>query len=131
MKRQAREGIGWPLFPTPDDHGRLQWPTSQAQSVAEHIRVLLSTRQGELLGWAQYGAGLDTFLHEPDTVLVQRRIEDAITENLVQWEPRIELDQVEVSSQPDVPGVVHVEILYTLVRTGQAGRVALRLLQEG
>jgi hypothetical protein len=127
MALPTRPPITWPLLPTPDAHGRLHWPASLDLSVEESIRVILSTRPGEQLMRPDFGAGLDRFLHEPDSIVVRRRIHDAVRESLVRWEPRITVDDVEVDGDPDDPGLIRVRIAYRLRRTGEARSIGLAL----
>jgi uncharacterized protein len=118
--------IGWPLLPLPDADGRLVWPAVE-QSVAQQIRVILETRPGEQLMRTDWGAGLEDFTHQPNTVTTHRRIRDAIVASLNRWEKRIVLDDVSVAAVPDEPGRVRVEIIYRLRRTGAGRRTGLTL----
>jgi phage baseplate assembly protein W len=126
--------IGWPLLPRPDADGRLNWP-DLAASVAAQLRVLLATRPGELLNHPEFGAGLQEFLHEPDTLATRARIKERIEQALARFEPRITVDAVEVWSAAHAPGIardvelgqVRIEIQYRLRRTGQMQRTGLTL----
>jgi phage baseplate assembly protein W len=122
--------IGWPLLPVPDADGRLHWPTLE-DSVRQMIQVILLTRPGEQLMHPEFGAGLADFLHEPNTLLVRRRIRDRVAESLEEWEPRLELDGVEVWEIPERPTEIAVEIAYRLRRTGASAtlQVAVALGQ--
>lgn len=130
--------VGWPLLPTPDTNGALQWP-DLAQSVAQHLRVLLATRPGELLMTPDYGAGLQNWLHQPNTLTTRARMRERIEEVLARYEPRVVVDRIEVwdlaeveerniSTDPAERGAeVRVEVHYRLRRTGESGRVAATL----
>ncbi len=118
--------LGWPLLPLPDAGGQLAWPTLE-QSVAQQIRVILQTRPGEQLMRPTWGAGLENFLHEPNTLTTHRRIRDLVSSSLARWEQRILVDDIAVSSPADAPGQVRVEIAYRLRRTGAASRLGLTL----
>ena len=48
------------------------------QSVRQSIQVILSTRPGEQLMRPDFGAGLERFLHEPNTLTTRRRIRDVV-----------------------------------------------------
>lgn len=122
----AREPITWPLLPVPDDHGRMAWPTLEA-SVRQRLRVLLATRPGEQLMRPRFGAGLDEVIGEPDTVATRRRIADLVTETVKAGEPRVLLDAVDVTSDPDHPGLVNVRVAWRLRRTGDVGALNLSL----
>jgi phage baseplate assembly protein W len=118
--------IGWPLLPLPDEHGQITWPTLE-QSVAQQIRVILQTRPGEQLMRPAYGAGLENFLHQPNTITTHRRIRDLLQSSLGKWEQRIIVDDISVAPVTDQPSQVRIEIAYRLRRTGTASRTGLTL----
>lgn len=121
--------IGWPLLPVPDEHGELRFPTLE-ESVRQQIRVILRTRPGEQLMRPVFGAGLENFLHEQNTLTTRRRIRDSITDALTALERRIILNRVEVSEVKDEPARLRVEIAYQLKRTGSPQRVGLTMELE-
>jgi phage baseplate assembly protein W len=110
--------IGWPLLPLPDRNGRLSFPSALAESVRQQLKIILSTRPGEQLMRPAFGAGLTNFLGEPDTITTRRRIYDRVMESIARWEPRIELNRVEINDVPGQPGWLQIEIGYRLRRTG-------------
>ena len=118
--------LGWPLLPLPDEHGQLAWPTLE-QSVAQQIRVILQTRPGEQLMRPQWGAGLENFLHEPNTLATHRALRDRIVTSLGRWEPRILVDNVTVGPVADDPTRVRVDLAYRLRLTGAVRRTGLTL----
>ncbi len=118
--------IGWPLLPLPDADGTLNWPTLE-QSVAQQIRVILQTRPGEQLMRPTWGAGLENFLHQPNTLATQRSIHDSITSSLARWEPRIIVDNVAVASLPNDATRVRVNISYRLRLTGATRQTGLTI----
>lgn len=128
-KRVFPQLINWPLLPYPDADGRLNYPTAE-ESVRQSIRVILQTRPGEQLMRPLYGAGLENYVHEPNTLLTRRRITDLIKESLERWEQRIILNRVEVHEVPDQPTRLRVEIAYQLKRTGAAQRIGVMLELE-
>jgi phage baseplate assembly protein W len=126
---QQREPLNFPLLVVPDERGELHYPRLDA-SVRQSIRVVLSTRPGEQLMRPDFGAGLENFVHEPNTLVTRRRIRDLVQASLAQWEPRIVLDRVDVSEVQDQPGQIRVEILYRLRRTGAAQQLGLSVNLE-
>jgi phage baseplate assembly protein W len=119
--------IGFPLLPVPDAHGRLSFPATLEESVRQAIQVILMTRPGEQLRHPDFGAGLDTFLHEPNTLATRRRIRDRVESALRRWETRILLDLVEVREVDGAPTSLRVEIAYRLRRTGAPDQVGLTM----
>jgi phage baseplate assembly protein W len=120
---------GWPLLPLPDSNGRLNYPTLE-ESVRQSIRVLLSTRPGEQLMRPSFGAGLQGFLHDQNTLVTRRRIRDLVADSLDRWEKRITVDRIEVRELPDEPTRIRVEIVYRLKRTGAALQLGLTMELE-
>ena len=122
--------LGWPLLPVPDENGQLDFPSLEV-SVQQSIQIILRTRPGEQLRRPSFGAGLEDFVHEHNTLATRRRIRDVITESLTRWEPRITLDRVSVFEDADRPTHVRVVIAYRLRRTGAAQQLGLSMTLEG
>jgi phage baseplate assembly protein W len=122
----TRPLVGWPLLPLPDAGGELRYPTYE-ESVRQSIKVILMTRPGEQLMRPHFGAGLERFVHEQNTLATRRRIRDLVTAALVRWEPRIVLDRVDVTEHPEGPTYVRVVINYRLRRTGAAQQLGLSM----
>ena len=118
--------IGWPLLPVPDANGQLTYP-SLDQSIRQQIQVLFRTRPGEQLMRSHFGAGLQNFLNESNTITTRRRISDAITEVLADWEPRITVDHLDILEVPNFPGRLRVELAYRIRRTGAAQLIGLTM----
>jgi phage baseplate assembly protein W len=125
----TRAPIGWPMLPTPDGQGRLRFRSLEA-SVRESIQVVLATRPGERLMRPDFGAGLDEFLNEPNTIGTRRRVHDVIAESLERWEDRIDVDRIEVLSTPEDPGILRIEIHYRPNRTGALEQISLSMSLE-
>ncbi|WP_418320178.1 GPW/gp25 family protein [Piscinibacter sakaiensis] len=118
--------IGWPLLGVPDADGQWNWPSLE-RSVAEGLRKLLSVRPGELLMHADYGAGLQDFLHEPNTLAVRARIKARIEAAVARDETRVVLDRVEVREDDADAAAVRVELHYRLRRSGAPQQLSLAM----
>jgi phage baseplate assembly protein W len=118
--------IGWPLLPLPDANGQLNFPSIE-QSVRQSIQVILRTRGGEQLMRPNFGAGLQNYLNEPNTLTTRRRIHDAIMEALSEWEPRILIDRLDILEVPDYPSRLRVELGYRIRRIGSVQRLGLTM----
>jgi phage baseplate assembly protein W len=122
--------VGWPLLPLPDAAGRLLWPDTET-SVRQTIQAILRTRPGEQLMRPRFGGGLEDFVHEQNTLVTRRRIRDAIVDALAKWEPRVDVDRVEVWEMTDRPTEVRVEIAYRLHRSGVVQQIGLTMSTNG
>jgi phage baseplate assembly protein W len=121
----SRDPVSWPFLPVPKD-GKLTFPSLE-QSVREAIRIILTTRPGEQLLRPQFGAGLQNFLEEGNTVATRSRIQAAILGNLQAYEARAKFDRVDVDPVDGAPGQLHVQIFYRLLRTGAAQQTGLTM----
>lgn len=121
-------GLAFPLRLTPE--GRLAWSEGEA-NVRESIRILLLTAQGERLRRPDYGAGLERFLFEPNVPTTWRAIEESIRRQLARWEPRVQVEAIQVAADPNDPEAALVELSFTLVATAQAGRMSLSVPVQG
>jgi phage baseplate assembly protein W len=122
---QDTDPIGWPFLPVPVG-GALGFPTLE-QSVRDLIRIILTTRPGEQLMTPFFGAGLQNFLDEGNTVAVRRDIQSTILDSLQQYEKRITVDAVDVAPVDGAPTEVHVQIHYRMLRTNTPGQIGVTL----
>ena len=120
-----RDPISWPFLPYPED-GQLTFPSLE-QSVRDSIRVILSTRPGEQLMQPLFGAGLQNFLDESNTLTIRRQIQTAILDGLQTYESRIAVDNVEVGTVAGAPSQIHVQIHYRLLRTNAPQQIGVTM----
>jgi phage baseplate assembly protein W len=118
--------ISWPFLPVPDLNGQLNYTTLE-QNVRDAIRIILTTRPGEQLMQQYFGAGLQNFLNEGNTVVMRRRIQTAISNSLQTYEARIAVDTVEVETVADAPSQIHVRIYYRLLRTNAPQQIGVTM----
>ena len=122
---QYTDPIGWPFLPVPVG-GALSYPALEP-SVRDLIRIILTTRPGEQLMTPFFGAGLQNFLDEGNTVAVRREIQSTILDSLQQYEKRVTVDAVEVTTVDDAPTEVHVQIHYRMLRTNTPAQIGVTL----
>ena len=115
-------GISFPPRVGPD--GRVAWSEGEV-NVRESIRVILMTEQPERLRTPKFGGSLGRFLFEPNTVSTRRSIQERITRELAQWEPRIRVESVNVDPDPSDPQAAIATITYKLVATQAVERVSV------
>ena len=98
------------------DDGRIAWSEGEV-NVREAIQIILKTEEKERINLPTFGAGLQRYLFEPNTVATQTQIGDRITKALQLWEPRIAVSKVEVMEDPSDPQAAIASISYKLVAT--------------
>jgi hypothetical protein len=125
MATTYKDPISWPFLPVPQN-GQLSYTTLE-QSVRDAIRIILTTRPGEQLMQPLFGAGLQNFLDEGNTVTIRRQIQSAIVDSLQSYEKRIAVDTVEVETVPGAPSQIHVQIYYRLLRTNTPQQIGVSM----
>ena len=125
---QLKPPVGWPLLPQMNNGG-LGYPVLE-DSIRQSIKIILLTRPGEQLMRPEFGAGLNQFLHEPNTLVTRRRIRDAVLNSLQRWEPRIVLQRVDVWENEKQADSLRVEIVYQVRRTALVETMSLTMNLE-
>lgn len=105
-------GIGFPFRPV---GGRLQWAVHE-DSIAQSIEGILLTARRERVMIPAFGAGLPQLVFEPNAPATHRGVEAAVRTALVDWEPRIDLQAVDVS-EGDTPNVLLIHLSYVVRAT--------------
>jgi phage baseplate assembly protein W len=117
-------GRGMSFPPRVGDDGRIAWSEGET-NIREAIQIILKTEETERINLPGFGAGLQRYLFEPNTVATQTVIRDRITRALQLWEPRISIAQVDVQQDPADPQAAVASIEYKLVATQIEQRVTV------
>ena len=115
-------GISFP--PRVGSDGRVAWSEGEV-NVRECIRVILMTEQRERLRLPDFGGGLGLFLFDQNTVTTRQLIKERISKALARWEPRINVQSIDVEPDPADAQAVIATIAYELVATRLRERVSL------
>lgn len=117
-------GLSFPPRLGPD--GGMVWSSGEI-NVRECLCTILRTAPGERVERPHFGCGLDRMLYEPNSVATLRQIQDAVTQAITNWEPRVQLAGVQAAVNSEDPRDVDVTITYTLVATGARERLAMTI----
>jgi phage baseplate assembly protein W len=107
-------GVAFPVLAR--DDGRVTW-LSGPELVRQSILLILDTDPGERIMRPSFGAGLRRHVMAPNTPATRARITSDVESALRQWEPRIEVREVEVVPDDD-PAIVWISVAYAHVRDG-------------
>jgi len=87
---------------------------------------VLRTAPGEQLMRPAFGVGLETLIHQPNTLALRGGLEERIGEQLKAFEPRILIDRIVVAEGPD-QNTLLVTVAYRLRATGVPGRISAQV----
>jgi phage baseplate assembly protein W len=122
------QGISFPPRLGPD--GRVAF-SAGPDNIREAIEVTLMTSRGERLMLSDFGGSLRNFLFEPNTTATRRLVQEDIEKVLGVWEPRISVQSVDVSADPNDARAVVAVVQYQLVATQQSGQMSLQIQLGG
>jgi phage baseplate assembly protein W len=98
--------------------------TPNTTNASDHLRDLilqvLFTNPGERVNLPEFGAGIQRLVFAPNSDTLRTSTQFLISTNLQRWlGDRINVEQVNVSSEPGFEEQVTIEVIYTLKQTQQ------------
>ena len=96
-EEKAFLGVGWSFPVCVEGDGRIDTVAFE-EDIRQAIKIILSTNRGERLMRPDFGAGLNAFMFEPVSVTTMELVRTRVEESLIDWEPRIDVEQVTVTS---------------------------------
>jgi len=103
-------GVGWKYPVSVADDGSTALAFYELD-VEQAILIILGTDSGERVMRPDFGAGLKSFVFGPINQITLRSIQSRVEESLIKWEPRIDVLQVKVASDP---GQLTITITYRI-----------------
>lgn len=107
-------GFSWPM--QVDHTGALRL-SDDVEGLESSMRLVLMTAPSERLMRPQFGCRIWDLLFEPITANLLGQISEAVRQALAQWEPRVEVEDVTSTPDPDQDGMVRVLISYRVRST--------------
>ncbi|MBZ6495314.1 MULTISPECIES: GPW/gp25 family protein [Natrinema] len=108
-------GTGWAFPVETDARGSVR--TADAEDdIRESIRLILGTAKGERVMRPEFGCEIHDHVFSAATPATLNLLESSVREALVQWEPRIDVEDVTARTDDENPNKVLIEIEYQ-VRT--------------
>lgn len=123
-------GRGWAFPVGTDERGRIE-QSRGVTDIEESIRLILETAKGERVMRPEFGCGIHEFafatVDRSTLTLVETSVRDALRE----WEPRIEVLSVEVSTEQLDAGMFLIEIEYRVRNTNNEFNLVYPFYLEG
>jgi phage baseplate assembly protein W len=109
-------GVGWKFPIQIDEQGEITLSRYE-EDVREAIWIILSTAPGERLMRPDFGCGIHDFVFAPNNTRTAGLVRFHVEESLARWEPRIELQEVQVQPDPGDPAVLLISVDYKVRAT--------------
>ncbi|WP_158893760.1 GPW/gp25 family protein [Amycolatopsis anabasis] len=104
-------GAGWafPLGVSPQ--GGIALARREAE-LEQAMRLILATYPGERPMRPEFGCRLRDYVFRPSTVETAAELSHEVRHALLRWEPRVDIESVQVSPAPDEDCVLYIDIQY-------------------
>jgi phage baseplate assembly protein W len=109
-------GVGWAFPPQVRADGAPAMAVYE-EDIHQALRIILGTNPGERVMRPDFGAGLDTFVFEPVNPTTMTRVRTRVREALVDWEPRVDILDVEVTTDQEQRNLLVIEVRYRVRAT--------------
>lgn len=109
-------GTGWKFPVEPDGEGEIDVAAAE-QDIRESIGIILGTSKGERVMRPDFGCGIHDFVFTAVNTKTLTKVETSVREALVEWERRIEVRNVDVSTEKLNEGQLVITIEYRVRQT--------------
>jgi phage baseplate assembly protein W len=110
-------GTGWSFPPSFASAGSDVHTVSGVEDIEQSLQILLKTRRGERVMQDEYGCDLSEFLFSEISQGLIGRLRSAISDAILHYEPRVSLNDIDVSETDAGDGVLLISIDYTVRAT--------------
>ncbi|MDE1150360.1 MAG: GPW/gp25 family protein [Azospirillaceae bacterium] len=110
-------GTGWSFPPTFSRAGNTIVMSSDVADIRESLWILFSTTLGERIMLATYGTNLWRMVFTALTTTKANEIRDLIAKAILDWEPRIDVNEITVYELRPLEGRLNIEIDFTVRMT--------------
>ena len=130
-QKNAFLGNGWSFPVCAGADGRIAMVAFE-EDIDQAIKIILGTDRGERVMRPDFGAGLNSFVFEPVSEATMQLVKTRVEESLIDWEPRIDVEAVRVTTDQADRHMLVIEIAYRVRATNSLRNLVYPFyLQEG
>ena len=115
-------GQGWRFPIIPDETGGLGY-TSGDENVEQSLRILLPTEIGQRVMRSDFGTRAPRLVFSPGSVQYLRLLESTVSDAVIEWEPRVKLEDIRAEADPEEEERVIVSISYRVRQTNTSNNI--------
>ena len=110
-------GSGWSFPPKFYAEGAELAMVVGEEDIKQSLQILLSTTINERIINSGFGCDLDRFLFEEISQGIMNSIQHTVSEAILQHEPRIQVDEVQLDNSDSENGLLTISVEYTVRST--------------
>ncbi len=107
-------GIGWSFPPSFDNRSGTNKMVSDAEDIAQSLRLILLTAYGERIMRPEFGSNLFNTIFGSINSLTINKISRYINQSVLEFEPRVTLNNVEIDQDVVHDGKLNIKLDYTI-----------------
>ena len=124
-------GVGWAFPPRVEADGVIAEAIYE-EDIRQAIRIIIFTNRGERLMRPDFGAGLNEFIFASVNTTTMALVETRVREALITWEPRIDVQDVNVTADASERNKLLVDLTYRVRATNTLHNLVFPFyLEEG
>lgn len=109
-------GVGWTSPVGLDENGQIKMARYE-DCVRQSIWTILSTAYGERVMHPDFGCGIHNLVFAPNSAGTIGQVVSEVQQALTQWEPRIDVLDVDAYPDPNQPNRLLIQINYQIRTT--------------
>ena len=109
-------GRGWHFPPMLDERGTMAL-ASDEDDIEQAIHIILTTAPGQRVMRPEFGCRIHELVFAPNNATTAGLAGRYISEALGRWEPRIDVQRVDVVPDPDDPACLVISLGYRVAAT--------------
>ncbi len=114
MDQKSFLGTGWSFPPSFDPNQASVRMVSEEEDIVQSLKIILFTSYGERIMRPEFGSNLSGSVFQAIDSVVINTIADNVRQAIVQFEPRVTLNKVEISTDEIVEGRLNINLDYTI-----------------
>lgn len=122
-------GRGWTFPPVFENTKGAVEMVSDEEDIIQSLKIILLTRRGERLTNPYFGCAMHDYLFDSIDDTTRYMIIDAINIAVMDYEPRIILNEVNLDLSEQLDGIVNVELVYTVRKINVRSNVVFPFYQ--
>ncbi len=123
MPDKAYLGRGWSFPPVFEKPANQLAMLEEEADIESSLNILVRTRPGERVMQPEYGCALDRLLFEPLTTGLKTYIRQLIRTAILRFEPRIDLESVDLDDTGELEGRVLITIHFKVRATNSRSNI--------
>jgi len=124
-------GVGWAFPPRVEADGVIAEAIYE-EDIRQAIRIIIFTNRGERLMRPDFGAGLNEFIFANVNTTTMALVETRVRESLITFEPRVDVEDVNVTADASERNKLLVDLTYRVRATNTLHNLVFPFyLEEG